>query len=332
MHFLIIGVGSIGERHLRNFLRIDGVRCSIAEISDHTREKIAGEYKVEASYSDYREADLASFDGVVICVPANLHVAIATEVVKAGTHVLSEKPLSMSLDGVDELKQLRDQKGTIVSVAFTLRTDPIFSEVKDWVDAADFGKTRVVNYYSGQYWPRMRKDYPPQYAQRRETGGGAIPDHLVHLVNFFEWMFGPTAEVAAKQWNLKLDDIATEDSGYQILRFSGGQVAFLGLCLFQRDTVSKLQVIADDGTAVMLHDSESLNIFSDATGKWTNGKAHRMDRDDVFRLQAQHFIDCIEGRAIPRCTVEEGEQTLRTVLTALESSDTDGRFIPVKRV
>ena len=77
MHFLIIGVGSIGERHLRNLLRIEGVGCSIAETNPVTREKVASEYQVKAAYSDYRDADLAAFDGAVICVPANLHVPIA---------------------------------------------------------------------------------------------------------------------------------------------------------------------------------------------------------------------------------------------------------------
>ena len=196
MHFLIIGVGSIGERHLRNFLRVDGVRCSIAEVNPDTLKKMAAQYNVEAAYKDYREADLASYDGVVICVPANWHVPIATDILRAGTHVLTEKPLAMSLDGVDELKRLRDEKKKVVSVAFPLRTDPLFGEMKQRVESGEVGTVRVVNYYTGQYWPRMRKDYPPQYAQSRHTGGGAIPDHLVHLVNYLEWLFGPAQEVS----------------------------------------------------------------------------------------------------------------------------------------
>ena len=329
MHFFIIGVGSIGERHLRNFLRLDGVRCSIAEINPSTREKIASEYKVKAAYADYREADLASFDGVVICVPAHLHVAIATEVVKAGTHVLTEKPLAMSLDGVDELKRLRDEQGVVVSVAFTYRTDPLIQEIKSYVESGKLGTMRVANYYAGQYWPRMRKDYPPRYAQRRETGGGAIPDHLVHTINWLEWVFGPTEEISAKQWRLALDDIATEDTGFVTMRFPGGQIAQLGICLFQRDTNLRLQMIADGGTLQLLADSDALEVYVDATGRWTHGRARRADRDDLFRDQAQHFIDCIHGKAKPRCSVEEAEQTLRTVLAALESSDSDGRFVKV---
>jgi len=331
MHFLVIGVGSIGERHLRNLLRIDGVRCSFAEVNPAMRERVAAEYEVVASYADYREADLSGFDGAVICTPTNLHVPIATDVVSAGTHVLVEKPLAMSLDGIGALKRLGDEKNVVISVAFTLRSDPLFREVKQLVDSAELGDARMVNFYTGQYWPRMRKDFPPPYAQKRETGGGAIPDHLVHLLNYVEWLFGPADKVSAKQWHLRLDEIATEDTAFVTMTFPRGRVAQFGLCLFQRDTNMRLQVIADAGTIQMSGGADALEIFTDRTGERTSGRARAKERDDVFLDQARHFIACIQGEAKPRCTVEEAEQTLRTVLAALESSDGDGRFVEIQR-
>ena len=78
--------------------------------------------------------------------------------------------------------------------------------------------------------------------------------------------------------------------------------------------------------------SDAWEIFDDTTGQWRKGTARALDRDDLFRDQAQHFIDCIQGRATPHCTIEEAEQTLRTILTALQSADTDGRFLKVQRV
>jgi len=329
MHFLIIGVGSIGERHLRNFLRIEGVRCSIAEINADLREKIVGEYEVRKSYADYREADLSSFDGVVICTPANLHVPMATEVVSAGTHVLTEKPLAMSFEGLDELKQLRDKKGLVVSVAFILRSDPLIAEARELIASGDLGAVRMVNFYSGSYWPLCRKDYPPQYAQSRLSGGGVIPDMLAHQINYLQWMLGPVEEVSGKHWRLGLDDIKTEDTGFLTMRFAGGQVGQLGLSLCQYDANSRLQVITTGGTIQVVVGADSLDIFDGKTGQWTKGTARAIDRDDMFGEQAQHFIDCIQGKATPRCTIEEGEQTLRTILAGLESADTDGRFVKV---
>ena len=82
MHILIIGTGSIGQRHLRNALRIEEVRCSVAEMDAATREKVASEHALQGVYADYREADLASFDGVVIAVPAHLHIPIALQAIQ----------------------------------------------------------------------------------------------------------------------------------------------------------------------------------------------------------------------------------------------------------
>ncbi len=329
MHFLIIGVGSIGERHLRSFLGVPGARCSFAEVTDSTRQKVADAYAAEAVYADYREADLSTFDGVVICVPANLHVPIACDVIRAGTHVLTEKPLSTSLEGVDELKRLRDEQGVVVSVAFTMRSHPMFREMKKRVDGGDLGTVRAVNYYAGQWWPVMRKDYPPKYAQSRATGGGVIPDHMVHQVNMLQWMFGRPEKVSAGHWRLGLDDIATEDTGQILLQYPGGQVARLGVCLCQHGDNMMLQVIGERGTLRITDNMDTLDHFDGAAGQWTQSDPCAGQRDAIFRLQTEHFIDCIERRDTPRCTVEEAEDTLRTILAALASADGDGRYVSV---
>ena len=100
-HILIVGVGSIGQRHVENFLKVDDVRCSIAEMDETIRQRVADQFPIEQTYGDFREADLPAFDGVAICTPTNTHIRFATEVASAGTHVLCEKPLDTSLDGVD---------------------------------------------------------------------------------------------------------------------------------------------------------------------------------------------------------------------------------------
>lgn len=329
MNFLIIGAGSIGQRHLRNFLRIDGVRCSIAEVDDANCEKVAAAHSVDTAYADYRDADLAAFDGVVICAPSHLHVPIALDVVSAGTHVLTEKPLSVSHDGIAELKQLRDSRDVLVSVAYVYRHDPLLREIRDRKMSGEFGPILMVNVYAGQYWPAMRKDYPPAYAQSRETGGGAMPDHLVHLFNYLEWLFGVPKAVSAKHWRLGLQDIATEDAAVVTLQFGDGVIAQLGVCLCQRDTNMRMQVIAESGTLQTELSSDAVNVYTAESGKWVRGRALRRERDDLFRDQAQHFIDCIRGETTPICTVEEAEQTMLSIDAALQSADGDGRFVRV---
>jgi predicted dehydrogenase len=328
MHILIVGAGSAGERHLRNFLCLDGVHCSIAETDTSRREKIAARYPLQAAYSGYREALANKFDAAVICIPADLHIPVASEIVETGIHVLLEKPLAMTMDGVDGLKRLLDKKKTVFSIAYTLRSDPLFRELRERAINGEAGSILLVNFYAGQYWPNMRQDYPPRYAQSRSTGGGAIPDHLIHMINFLEWCFGSPREVSARHWRLGLPDIATEDTAYLVLNFASGVVAFLGICLFQHDTNMRVQMIGEGTTIQLRAEADYLEIFNRGDGNWRTGTNKKLDREMVFREQARHFIECIKGRETPRCTLAEAEQTLQTMLAALHSGDSGGR--PVK--
>ena len=327
MHILILGTGSIGERHLRNFLRIDGTRCSIAEPNAKMLERATRDYSVVNAFKSWEEADMSDYDGVVICTPTNLHVPIMTQLVRAGANVLSEKPISMTPDGIDDLLAAVAAKNVVTGVAFCMRHDPLLEEIRERIHSGALGAVRVANFYAGQYWPSMRKGWPPAYAQSRETGGGAIADHLVHMINLLEWYFGPVASVSGFQRHMELPGIPTEDYATVTLRFEGGQVGQLNICLFQRDTGMRLQVVGDAGTARMERDAERLDIYVDEETNWTTGSAAGVDRDDVFMRQAQHFIGCIRGEAEARCTVNEAVNTLRVVLAAMESSDGDSRFI-----
>lgn len=327
MHILIIGVGSIGERHLRNFLRLDGVRCSIAEPNAALRGKMEENYRLESACANWEETNLSDFDGAVICAPTNLHVPIMTRLVEAGVNVLSEKPLAMEPAGIAELKRKIREKSVTAGVAFCIRHDPLIGEIKERIEQGDLGAVRAVNYYASQHWPSMRKGWPPAYAQKRETGGGVIPDHLIHAINYLEWLLGPVAAVSAYQRHIVLDGIPTEDYGTVTLRFSAGPVAQLTLCLFQHDAHELLQIVGDEGTIRLERDTERLQVFHKQSRVWQSGRVSGVNRDDLFMMQAEHFTNCIEGKAEPRCTVEEAEKTLRVILAAMESSDADSRFV-----
>jgi predicted dehydrogenase len=101
LQILVIGVGSIGERHHRCFGRTRRVEASICEVNAELRETIAARYGVARRYADLDEAlkdRSARFDIAVVATPANLHVALATRLAEAGIHLFVEKPLSTSLE------------------------------------------------------------------------------------------------------------------------------------------------------------------------------------------------------------------------------------------
>ena len=94
---LFVGVGSIGERHLRCFLQTGRVEAAILEINNPLRQKVAQKYRVTDSYADIETVLKRAFDLAVISTPAQSHIPLATRFAEAGIHLLIEKPLGTSL-------------------------------------------------------------------------------------------------------------------------------------------------------------------------------------------------------------------------------------------
>src|SRR5688572_12399346 len=101
---LVIGVGSIGERHLRCFGATGRAEPGFVEINDTLRASIAERYAAAAAHADLDTALRERYGLAVIATPAPLHIPQARRLVEAGLHVLIEKPLSTSLDGIDDLR------------------------------------------------------------------------------------------------------------------------------------------------------------------------------------------------------------------------------------
>ena len=101
---LVIGVGSIGERHLRCFRNTGRAELALCEVNEALRADVARRYGVGRAFGRFEDALAEPHDVAVIATPAPLHVPQATRLAEAGVHLLIEKPLSTSLDGVDRLR------------------------------------------------------------------------------------------------------------------------------------------------------------------------------------------------------------------------------------
>ena len=185
---LIVGVGSIGERHLRCFGSTGRAELSLCEINDGLRQRIADQYDVARAYSDLAEALAQPHDAVVICAPAHLHIPMALAAAETGLHMLIEKPLSTSLDDVDRLGQIIDERKLVAAVAYVHRAYPVLRAAKAALDSGRFGTPRQITVVGGQHFPTGRPAYRQIYYADREKGGGAIQDALTHVLNSGEYL------------------------------------------------------------------------------------------------------------------------------------------------
>lgn len=315
---LIVGGGSIGERHLRCFQRTGRAEVSLCEIRPELREQLAERYALEQTFDALEEAHERSWDAGVICTPAPWHIPMATQFAQRDIPVLIEKPLSTTLDGTQEFLQLIETKRLPVSVAYVLRQHPALIAMKSALDGHRFGSPVQIVLTSGQHFPFYRPAYRETYYTKHETGGGAIQDALTHSMNAAEWLVGPVTWLVADAEHCVLEGVDVEDTVHVLTRHEKVLGSF-SLNQHQPPNETTLTVICKRG-AVRWEGHNSRWLSSSDPGQpFAVEESFSLERDDLFISQANAFLDQLDHAKAPACTLREALQTLKVNLAALKS-------------
>ena len=164
---LIVGGGSIGERHLRCFQEI-GCTVALCESNAERRREVAERYHLDRTFVSIEEAAEHAWYGVVICTPAHLHVEHAVALTNSTSAFLIEKPLCTRLDDAARLRAAT--AGKVVQIAYVLRHHPATQRTRELLTEGAIGKLHQVTVVAGQHFPSFRPAYRDIYYARRETG------------------------------------------------------------------------------------------------------------------------------------------------------------------
>ena len=318
---LVIGCGSIGERHLRCFLNTGRVRAAVCDTNAKLVAEVAARYEVTAFES--LDAASAGFqaDSWVICTPAHTHIPIARRGLEAGVNILIEKPLSVSLEGVADLQQRLKTYPRHVAVAYVYHCMPWMAAMKEALEKQEFGPPKQVTLTAGQHFPTFRPAYRDIYYARHESGGGAIQDGLTHVVNAVEWMVGPSTRVYCDAAHTVLEGVEVEDT-LSIAARNGPVLVSYGYNQFQAASQLELHIHCEMGSYAMQLHKRRWGYIRRGDADWTWHEFPAVDRDDWFVRQANSFLDGVEGKPSNLSTFDEAVQTLKFNLAALESART----------
>ena len=327
---LVVGAGSIGERHLRCFQATGRVRLALCDTNADLRRRVAEKYGVRRTYASLDEAMTDRHDAAVIATPAQLHVPMAIRLARAGLHLLVEKPVSTRLDRVDELQETLRADGLTAVVAYVLRFHPALQAMKRAIDSGRFGEPVQLVSIAGQHFPTYRPAYREIYYTDHATGGGAIQDALTHMVNAGQWLVGPIDSLVADAAHQVLEGVEVEDT-VGLLARHGRVLASYSLNQHQAPNEWTLSVVCRQGTARFELHEHRWRWMTEPDGPWHEETFGPLQRDAMFVAQADAFLDCVEGQAPPVCTLDEGIATLRANLAAL-ASVRERRWQEVRRV
>ncbi|MFO0875866.1 MAG: Gfo/Idh/MocA family oxidoreductase [Gemmataceae bacterium] len=317
---LIVGVGSIGERHLRCFQATGRADVFFCEVNAALRQQMSARYGVEGHASlEEGLIDGRPVTAAVIATPAHLHVAMARRCLAEGCHLLIEKPLSVTTEGVDELRGEVLHSGKLAAVAYVYRAHPALAALRAALLEGRIGTPVEVVAVSGQHFPLYRPAYRTIYYRDRATGGGAVQDALTHLINAAAWLVGPPDRLVADIGHQVLEGIEVEDTVHVLTRH-GQVMGSFSLNQHQAPNETTLTVIGDRGTARFEYHHQRWRWQTAPDGTWQDEAFPDLQRDSLFVYQAHQFLDAIERREPPLCSLDEAIATLAANQAILQSA------------
>lgn len=333
MHrILVVGTGSIGARHVRCMLKTGRAIVGICETNQTLRQQIAAAYDLGGVYANLDLALSEHWDTAVIAVPAPLHVPIAQRLAEAGVGILIEKPLAVDETGIERLIATLDARQLPAAVAYVYRAHPAVAAMRQAILSGRFGKPLQLVVVSGQNFPHFRPAYRDIYYAHHDQGGGAIQDGLTHAFNACEWLLGPITRLAVDAAHMKLDGIDVEDTVNVIARHDDTVLASYAVNHHQAPNESSITVVCEEGTLRLEIKNHVYKWMSKPCSQWEEQAFDLPNQDDWFIRQENAFLDYLEGKAEPLCTLHDAWQTLRVNRAALASMKQDGQWMTVETV
>ncbi len=319
MKFLIAGLGSIGRRHFRNLISF-GEKDIVLLRSHHATlpdDELAG-YPVEANLNDVLKKYKP--DAIIIANPTALHLDVAIPSANAGCSILIEKPISNSLDQIDQLESALRKGGGQLLVGFQFRFHPTLQKAAQLLRNDVIGSPLSFHVHWGEYLPSWHpwEDFKQGYAARPDLGGGVILT-LTHPLDYIRMLLGEVDSLWAftSNSNLRLE---VEDAAEIGLKMKNGALGSVHLDYNQQPSAHRWEIIGSNGTMKWDNASGNLDVFSVEKKSWeTYQLPTGFERNVMFIEELKHFIAVVRKKEQPICTLDDGKQALRLALGAHES-------------
>lgn len=319
---LVVGLGSIGIRHLNN-LHALGIR-ELGAV--RTRNLPPPVQIVPENISVFQSLDHAlrqNFDLVVVANPTSLHLKTLTAALRAGCHVYVEKPVAHEKRHLSGLTRYVDPRGPRVLVGCQLRMHLGLRKIEEWMQQGRLGKIYSVQVDLGEYLPDWHpwEDYRQSYAARADQGGGVILT-LIHELDYLYWLFGKPKSVFAVGGHRTSLEVTAEDTALISFETERGVCVQLRMDYWRKPPVRHMNIVAEKGIVDWDYPSRLTTLKQDGHILEEVSLAPSWDRNELFLSLMKEFIEGIPSESIPRVTLQDGVDVLNMALAAKQSLQT----------
>lgn len=308
----IIGAGSISHFHMVGYQANSDIAevTAVCDLNFERAQEFAKKYNVPHVYGSYDEMLRdAPIDAVSVTTWNNAHAPATIAALKAGKHVLCEKPLAMNAREAQQMEDTAKEAGRLLMVGFVRRFAQNTDALKAVIDGGDLGEI-----YSSKVSVIRRWGNPGGwFSDKKRSGGGALIDLGVHIIDLARYLAGNPRPVSVY-----------EDAATALIRFDNGMVTYLNVTWVENAEDSSLMHFSGSKGGAQLE--PVLEIYQDRHHYLTTTRPklqyQGLDMNDIFTKEIRHFVTCARDGTPCLCPAEDGVWLMKILDAIYESAKT----------
>ena len=310
----IVGFGSIGKKHFEIINEVFPDIKIILVSSKKNLDKIK-QINICLITNNLNEAIRNCPDAAFICTPAPFHVSQATKFVQNKIPVFIEKPISNTLDGIDNLKKFVNKYKVPVLVGYVLRYSDSLNFFRKKIIEKKIKHPNVAKIICKSYLPDWRpgQDYKVSASAKKKLGGGVLLE-LSHELDYAKWLFGELKVLESKIINTRTLKINVEDCANLKLISKKGTVVHIGLNFISKKKIRKC--IFTNKSKSLIWDGIANKVIYKSNKRTLEKKKFISNTNDIYKKQIIHFFKCVTKAAKPVVSLEESIDVLNLIIAS----------------
>lgn len=337
----IIGAGGISQSHIAGYKALDNVEIyAVCDINEQRAIECSKNHNIKHVFTDFNEMlKLEELDAVSVCTWNNVHAPATIASLKAGKHVLCEKPMAMNAEQALEMEKAAEESGRILMIGFVRRFGNDARILKDFIDNGMMGDI----YYAKATYLRRYGCPGGWFGDKSRSGGGPLIDLGVHVIDLVRYLMGKPKVVAVT--GSTFDKLGARDN----LKVKAGYLSADKDKIFNVEDLAVAMIKFDNGSVLNVETSFSLNmkndlgnieLFGTKSGAKLDPKleffsemnnylvdvtpAHEtaLSFNGLFENEIAHFVDCVANGTQCISPAADGVELMKIIDAVYESART----------
>lgn len=246
----VVGVGGMGAAHCRALDALPETQlAAVVDVNEETAQKVGEQYGAKA-FTDYKEMiDSGLIEAIAIATPHFFHPPIAEYAAQRGVHVMTEKPIAVTVQAGDKMVEACREAGVFLGVMFQQRLQPWRKKIHEIVQSGELGELHRISHSIPWYRTQSYYDKGAWRGTWKGEGGGVLMNQAPHSLDQFLWIGGQPKTVQAIA-TTRLHDIEVENTAAAICDYGDGKVGMFYVSTAELATAERMEVLGENGALI----------------------------------------------------------------------------------